>query len=69
MHWGSTQASVHGAGGRVQEVLMGAQLKCLKDPECHAVDSELYSEGGREPLTVCEQVSDGVRPCLRGIIP
>lgn len=25
---------VHGVGGRVQEVLMGAQLKCLKDPEC-----------------------------------
>ena len=34
MHSGSTQAGVHGVGGRVQEVLMGAQLKCLKDPEC-----------------------------------
>lgn len=44
MHSRSAQAGVHGAGGRVQEVLMGAQLKCLKDPEGHAMDSELYSE-------------------------
>lgn len=46
-------AKLHGVGSTVE------------DPEHQAVDFQLYSECSREPPTVFEPASDGVRPCFR----